>query len=108
MLVMIINTMMIMMMNYQLLVSIDARGVVTPVPDSPVTEEPPTRTGVGKAMSKPKGGKTAGILSFATKLLKSGGKPMVLGSHNILIAIQQSGTIPLDLLMGVVTSLRKG
>ncbi|XP_069977716.1 uncharacterized protein [Penaeus vannamei] len=41
-------------------------------------------------------------------MVKVDGEPMVRGLHAVLAAICQSGTVPPDLLRGVVIPLRKG
>ena len=88
--------------------SMDVDDVMVPLPDPPISEEPPTLTEVREAISKLKGGKAAGICGIPAELLKSGGEPMVRGLHAVLAAIWQSGTIPPDLLKGVVIPLWKG
>ena len=55
-----------------------------------------------------KSGEAVGICSVPAELLKAGGEPMVLGLHAVLAAIWQSGSVPPDLLRGVVTPLWKG
>ena len=89
-------------------VSLDASDVSVPVPDPPISEEPPTLTEVRMAISKLKSGKAAGICDIPAELLKAGGEPMARGLHTVQTAIWQSGTIPPDLLRGVVIPLWKG
>ncbi|XP_069982357.1 uncharacterized protein [Penaeus vannamei] len=57
---------------------------------------------------KLKGGKAAGICEVPAELLKAGGEPMARGLHAVLAAIWQSGSIPPDLLRGVVIPLWNG
>ena len=88
--------------------SLDAGDVAVPLPDPQISEEPPTLTEVREAISKLKGGKAAGFCGIPAELLKSGGDSMARGLHTVLAAIWQSGTIPPDLLKGVVIPLWKG
>lgn len=50
-------------------------------------------------------GKAVGICCIAAELLKAVGEPMARGLQAVLAAIWQSGTIPPDLLRGVVIPL---
>ncbi|XP_070000710.1 uncharacterized protein [Penaeus vannamei] len=52
-------------------------------------------------------GKAAGISYILAELLKTGGGPMVRGLHAVLAAIWRSGTVPPDLLRGMVIPLWK-
>nr|XP_027235840.1 uncharacterized protein LOC113827144 [Penaeus vannamei] len=55
---------------------------------------------------KLKSGKAAGICAITDELIKVGGEPMAW-VHAILVAIWRFGTVPPDLLRGVVIPLRK-
>ncbi|XP_069989723.1 uncharacterized protein [Penaeus vannamei] len=79
-------------------VSLDARDVEIPVPDRPMSEDPPTLTEIREPISKLKGGKAAGICNIPAELLEAGGEPMSRGLHTVLAVIWQSGSIPPDLL----------
>lgn len=52
-------------------ISLNVSSVAIPVPNSPISEEPPTLTEVREAISKLKGGKEAGICIIPAKLLKT-------------------------------------
>lgn len=58
-------------------------------------------------VSKLKSGNAAGICGIPVELSKAGGEPMVQGLYAVLATIWQSGTIPPNLLSGVVISLCK-
>ena len=87
---------------------LEVGDVAIPLPDPRISEEPPTLTEVREAISKLKRGKAAGFCGIPAELLKSGGDAMARGLHTVLAAIWQSGTIPPDLLKGVVIPLWKG
>ena len=89
-------------------VNLDAGSVEIPLPDPPISEDPPSLTEVRGAISKLKSGKAAGICGIPAELLKAGGEPMARGLHAVLAAIWQSGSVPPDLLRGVVIPLWKG
>ena len=88
--------------------SLEVGDVVIPLPDPQISEEPPSLTEVRVAISKLKGGKAAGFCGIPAELLKFGGDAMARGLHTVLTAIWQSGTIPPDLLKGVVIPFWKG
>ena len=67
--------------------SLDAGGVVIPLPDPQISEEPPTLTEVREAVSKLKSGKAAGFCGIPAELLKFGGDSMTRGLHAVLAAI---------------------
>lgn len=52
-------------------ISLNVSSLAIPVPNSPISEEPPTLTEVREAISKLKGGKEAGICIIPAKLLKT-------------------------------------
>ncbi|XP_069969587.1 uncharacterized protein [Penaeus vannamei] len=89
-------------------VSLDVSVVAIPVPDPPIIEDSLTLTEAMEAISKPKGGKAPGLCDIYAELLKARDEPMARCLHTILAAIWQSGSIPPDLLMGVVIPLWKG
>ncbi|XP_069985570.1 uncharacterized protein [Penaeus vannamei] len=92
----------------RLTVNLDAGSVEIPLPDPPISEDPPSLTEVKGAISKLKSRETAGICGIPAELLKAGGEPMARRVHAVLAAIWQSGTIPSDLLRDVVIPLWKG
>ncbi|XP_069976414.1 uncharacterized protein [Penaeus vannamei] len=53
-------------------VCLDAQDVEIPVPDPPISEDPPTLTEIREVISKLKGGKAAGICDIPAELLKAG------------------------------------
>ncbi|XP_069979370.1 uncharacterized protein [Penaeus vannamei] len=61
-----------------------------PLPDLPVSEDPPSLTEVRRAISKLKSGKAAGICGIPADPLKAGGEPMTRGLHRP----EQSGFTP--------------
>ncbi|XP_063591894.1 glutamate [NMDA] receptor subunit 1-like [Penaeus indicus] len=56
--------------------SLDASGIILPVPDPPIGGEPHILTEVRMAISKLKYGKAATICDIPAEMLKSGGEPM--------------------------------
>ncbi|XP_069983535.1 uncharacterized protein [Penaeus vannamei] len=89
-------------------VNLDAQSAETPLPDPPISEDPPSLTEVRGAISKLKSGKAAGICGIPAEQLKAGGELMARGLHAVLAAIWQYSSVPLDLLRGVVIPLWKG
>nr|XP_027207908.1 uncharacterized protein LOC113801282 [Penaeus vannamei] len=83
-------------------VSLDARDVAIHVSGPPTSEDPPILTEVREAISKLKGWKGAGICDIPAELLKTGGEPVAPGLHVVLATIWQSGSVPPDLLRGMV------
>ncbi|XP_069993526.1 uncharacterized protein [Penaeus vannamei] len=75
------------------------------MPDLPISESPPFLTEVRGSISKLTSCKAARICGILAELLKAGGEPMARGLH---AAIWQSGTVPPNLLWGVVIPLWKG
>ena len=73
-------------------VNLDAGNAVVPLPDPPISEDPPSLTEVRGAISKLKSGKAAGICGIPAELLKAGGEPMARGLHAVLAAICRFGT----------------
>ncbi|XP_069982160.1 uncharacterized protein [Penaeus vannamei] len=88
-------------------VNLYAGSVEIPLPDPPISEDPPSLTEVRGAISKLKS-EAAGICGIPAELLKIGGEPMARRVHAVLSAIWQSSTIPSDLLRDVVIPLWKG
>ncbi|XP_069978525.1 uncharacterized protein [Penaeus vannamei] len=89
-------------------VSLDARDVAISVPDPPISEDPPTMNKVREAISKLKHETAAGKCDIPAELLKAGVEPVAQGLRVVLAAIWHSGSIPPDLLRGVVIPLWKG
>ncbi|XP_069985521.1 uncharacterized protein [Penaeus vannamei] len=85
-------------------VNFNASSAEIPLPDPTISEDPPSLTEVWMVISKLKSGKAAGNCGIPAELLKAGGEPMARGLH---ATICQSGTIPNDLLRGVVIPLWK-
>ena len=86
-------------------VNLDAGSAEIPLPDPPICDDSSSLTEVRRAISKLKSGKAAGIWGIPAELLKAGGEPMARELHAVLAAIWRSGTIPPDLLRGVVIPL---
>lgn len=86
-------------------VSLDTSGVAIPLPEPPISEEPPTLTEVREDISKLKGGKPIGICSIPANVPKVGDEPMALacmGLRAVLAAILHSGS-NMDWIMGGAT-----
>ena len=64
-------------------VNLDAGSVEIPLPDPPISEDPPSLTEVRGAISKLKSGKAAGICGIQAELLKAGGEHMVQRLHAV-------------------------
>ena len=84
---------------------LEVGDVTIPLPDPRTSEESPTLTEVREAISKLKHGKAACFCGIPAEFLKSDGDAMARDLHTVLAAIWQSGTIPPDLLKGVVIPL---
>ncbi|XP_069993549.1 uncharacterized protein [Penaeus vannamei] len=89
-------------------VNLYAGSAVIPLPDPPISEDPPSLTEVRGAISKLKSGKALGICNTPAELLKAHGEPMACGLHAVQAAIWWSVTVPPDFLRGVVIPLWKG
>lgn len=82
--------------------------LVIPILEPLISKDPPTLTEVQEAISKLKGDKVEGICSIPAWKANFCRWTYNPGLHALLAAIWQSGTIPQDLLRGVVIAFWKG
>ncbi|XP_069995874.1 uncharacterized protein [Penaeus vannamei] len=71
-------------------VKLYAGSVEIPLPDPPISEDPPSLTEVKGVISKLKSREAAGFCGIPAELLKAGGEPMAWRVHVVLAAIRQS------------------
>ena len=89
-------------------VRLNTVNVVAPVPNPPLSCDPPSLAEVGAAVKQLKGGRAPGCCGIHAELLKAGGDAVLESLHAVLRSSWNTGIIPSDWKRGIVIPLWKG
>ena len=87
---------------------LNIEGISPPVPDPPISCDPPSLEETRGAVKQLKGGKAPGVCGIHAEFLKAGGLAVLLQLHAVLCSVWRTGVIPADWRRGLVVPLWKG